>query len=85
MVLSAILAQSLMMQNFPCKEQNASNKRRRTDGTAYNDTVLSYLDVIPDGGGFNDGTCPDVDVITNLHRVVIEVSTIGLVWRSERV
>ena len=48
---------------------------------AYNDTVSANLNVIPNRCGFYDGVLAYVDVITNFHGVVVEVSSIGFVWR----
>ena len=37
--------------------------------------------MIPNRCGFYDGVLAYVDVITNFHGVVVEVSSIGFVWR----
>ena len=46
---------------------------------AYNDAVLADLDMITDGSCLNDGVSTNVDVISYLHRIVIEVSAVRLV------
>jgi len=44
-----------------------------------NDAILANFDVATDGSCFNDGVGPNMDVITNTHRIVIEVSFESLV------
>ena len=50
----------------------------------HNDTVLPDLDVVPDGGCLHDGIGADVDVVSDLHGIVVEVAAVCLVWWSER-
>lgn len=50
----------------------------------HNDAVLSDLNVVTYGGGFDHTACPDVDVVTNFHRIVVEVSSVSFVRRSKK-
>ena len=49
---------------------------------AYDDTVLPNLDVTSNRRGLNDAACANMNMVSNLHRVVIEGSAIGLVRGS---
>jgi hypothetical protein len=51
----------------------------RTKERAYNNAVLSYLNVVPNGCGLDDGARTNVNVITDFHRVVVEVTTVRLI------
>lgn len=51
----------------------------------HNNTVLADLNVVSDGCSLYHASRTYVDMITNLHRVVVEVSAICLVWRSDGV
>lgn len=80
-MLSAILAQSLMIVNLPCRilePQQRASIRANTHDYA----VLPNLDVIPDLRSLDDRPRPDVHVVADLHGVVVEVSAVRLVWRS---
>ena len=50
-------------------------KERNTN----DNTILADLDVVADGGGLDDGARADMNVVADLHGVVVEVATIGLV------
>jgi hypothetical protein len=50
----------------------------------HNHTVLPDLHMIPNGRRFYDGICTNVNIVTDLHRVIVECTTIRLVWRPER-
>lgn len=80
MVLSEIRAQSLMIVNLPYQtiHVNAS----AINSKSYNNTILSYFHMTANSGSFDDGICADMDIISYLHRIVIEISTIGFVRRS---
>ena len=45
-----------------------------------NDTILSNLNVVPNSCGFDDTVCADMNMVTDFHRVIIEISTICFVW-----
>jgi len=47
---------------------------------AYNNTILPNDNMIPNGRGFNNGVGTNMNVVTNLHRIVIEIPAIRLVW-----
>jgi len=47
----------------------------------YNHTVLPNLDMVSDRCCFDNGACANMDVISDLHGVVVEVPSIGLVRR----
>ena len=50
----------------------------------HNHTIPPDLYVIPYLGSFNDAICSDMDVVSDLHRIVVEVAAVSLVWRSVR-
>jgi hypothetical protein len=77
-VLSSTLAQSLMIVNLPCIRHQAVSLSRR-EGWAHNYTVLPYLDVVSDGCCFHHGARANMNVVANLHRIVVEVATVGLI------
>ena len=52
------------------------------ESVSYNDTVLSNFDMVADLRCFDNTVRADMDMIANLHRVVVEVASIGLVRRS---
>jgi hypothetical protein len=85
-VLSAILAQSFMMVNLPWKVSCPVSciQWQHADST-YDDTVFADLNIISDGGSLNDRVGTDVDIVSDLHRIVVEISAVRLVWRSEEV
>jgi hypothetical protein len=57
----------------------------RTKERAYNNAVLSYLNVVPNGCGLDDGARTNVNVITDFHWVVVEVTTVRLIrWSAHR-
>jgi hypothetical protein len=47
-----------------------------------NDTVFPYLDMITNRCSFNDRVGTDVDMVANLHRIIVEIATIRLVRGS---
>ena len=50
---------------------------------SYNDTVLSNFDMVADLRCFDNTVRADMDMIANLHRIVVEVASIGLVrWST---
>ena len=80
-VLSAILAQSLIIVNFPWEQCQQATGRRQ--GCTHNDTVLPNLDMVPDGCCLDYRVRSDVDMVSYFHGVVVEVATIGLIrWSS---
>lgn len=46
----------------------------------YNNTILPNHNMVPNRRGFDDGVRTDVNIVPNLHWVVIEISAIRLVW-----
>jgi hypothetical protein len=81
-VLSAIFAQSLIIANLPCRRENECTGGM-TCSLTDNDTVFPDFDMVSNGRSFYDRVGPNVNVIPYLHRVVVEISAIGFVWRSE--
>lgn len=83
-VLSAILAQSLMMQNFPWSETTIKPESiiLHTKLETHDDTVLPNLNTVSDSRSFNHTASSDVYKVTDLHRIVVEVALVGLVRRS---
>jgi hypothetical protein len=81
MVLSAILAQSFMMVNLPCKIV-ISPGGTECIFTTHDDTVLADLDVISDGGCLDNRVGSDVDIVSDLHRIVVEISAVCFIWWS---
>lgn len=51
----------------------------RSGSLTDDDAVFAYLDVVPDSGCFDDGVRANVNVVSDLHWVVIEVSSVCLV------
>jgi hypothetical protein len=49
----------------------------------HNHTVLPDLHMIPNGRRFYDGICTNVNIVTDLHRVIVECTTIRFVRRPE--
>jgi len=47
-----------------------------------NDTVFPDFDMIANGRSFHDRVGPNVNVVSYLHGVVVEISAIGFVWWS---
>ena len=82
MVLSAILAQSFMMVNLPCKIVIALGSTE-CKFTTHDDTVLADLDVISDCGCLDNRVGSDVDIVSDLHRIVVEISAVSFIWWSE--
>lgn len=70
MLLSSILAQSLMMVNLPCA-QCARARQRRTTRT-HDDTVLSNFDEVANLRSLEDGPGANGHIIANLDGVVAE-------------
>ena len=48
---------------------------------AYNDTIPADLYMVPYLSGLYDAVRTNVNVISNFHGIVIEVSAVGLIWR----
>lgn len=72
-----------MIVNLPCtgyvpREDNGSTVRK-----THNNAIFPNDNMIPNRRGFNDGVGTNVNVVSNLHRIVIEISAIRLVWRSD--
>jgi hypothetical protein len=80
-VLSAIFAQSLMIANLPYMKNECTGNVTRC--STDNDAVFSDFDMVANGRSFYDRIMPDVNMVSYLHRVVIEISAIGFVWGSE--
>ena len=55
----------------------------RKSSRADDDAVLSDLDMVPDGGCLDDRIGADVDVVSDLHGIVVEVASVCFVWWSE--
>lgn len=82
MVLSAIFAQSLMIANLPCRKDECAvggTIRSSTD----NHAVFSDFDMVSNSRSFYDRVVPNVNMVSYLHRVVVEISAICFVWGSE--
>ena len=50
-------------------------------GETYNDTVLPNLYVVSDSRRLDDGVRANVDMVPNLHGVVVEVPSVCFIWR----
>ena len=46
-----------------------------------NDAVLSDLNMVPNRRSFNNTPSADMNMITDLHRIVVEVASVGFIWR----
>jgi hypothetical protein len=49
----------------------------------HDNTILSDLHVVANSSRFYDGIGTDVNIVTNLHRVIVKCASIGLVRRPE--
>jgi len=49
----------------------------------HNNAIFPNDNMVPYCCGFNDGVGSDVNVVSNLHRIVVKISAIRLVWRPE--
>jgi hypothetical protein len=76
MVLSAIFAQSLIMVNLPWR---GVRDRRINIQYTHNHTVLPNLYIVSNSCCFHYRPCANMDVIANLHRIVVEIPSISLV------
>jgi len=81
MVLSAIFAQSLIIANLPCRKDECAG--RATHSSTDNHAVFPDFDMVANGCSFYDRIEPNVNVVSYFHRVVVEISPIGFIWRSE--
>jgi hypothetical protein len=83
MVLSAILAQSLMIVNLPCERR--ANVRAECEGSrvTHDHAVFPDVHMIANGRCFYDGIGTNVDKVPDLHRVIVECTAICLVRRPE--
>jgi hypothetical protein len=79
--LSSILAQSLIIVNLPYTRMMRCVWTIPSAAT-HDDTVLSDINVISDRRCFYYRPGADVDVIANLHGIVVEVASIGFIGRS---
>ena len=55
--------------------------KQHKDEDTHNDTILPDLDMVPDLCGLDDSIRTDMYVVPNLHGVIVEISTICLIWR----
>ena len=53
--------------------------------SSHNHAVLPNVNMTPNCSGFYDRISTDMNMIPNLHRIIIEVSSIGLIWRSAEI
>lgn len=51
---------------------------------AYDDAVLSDDNMVPNSRCFNDRVGADMNVVTDLHWIIIEISAVRFVWWSMR-
>lgn len=59
------------------------NARREASGSdTYDNTVLAYLYVVPDGGSFHHRVGANVNMVSNFHGVVVERPSVRLVGWS---
>jgi hypothetical protein len=76
-----------MIVNFPyeCGEYVRSKyKTAKLRKVAHNHAVLSDFNVVANSRRFDNGVGANVDKVANLHRIVVECTTISLVRRSAR-
>lgn len=50
----------------------------------HDNTILPDFHMVADSRSFYDGIGTDVNIVTNLHRIIVKCATIGLVRRPER-
>jgi hypothetical protein len=78
-VLSAIFAQSLMIVNFPSRVcLSTLSKQIREE--SYNNTVLPNFNMVADLSSFYDRVGTYVNMVANLHWIVVEISAICFIW-----
>ena len=81
MVLSEIFAQSLMIVNFPLIHMRTMTCVAESTAT-YDDTVLPNFNMVANLSCFHNGVGANVNMVTDFHWVIVEVSSICLVWRA---
>lgn len=69
-----------MIVNLPYDNRHHANAQVAHPFT-HDDTILSYLDAVAYSRSLDDGVCSDVNEVTDLHGVIVEVATIRLVRR----
>jgi hypothetical protein len=70
-----------MIVNFPCTACSVNYEDSILMVTkTYNNTILPNDNMIPNRCSFDDGVGTNVNIVPNLHWVVIEISAIRLVW-----
>ena len=50
----------------------------------HDNTILPDLHMVANSRRFYDGIGTDVDIVTDLHRIIVKCATIGFVRRPER-
>ena len=69
------------------KQRVRKRQKRKLKGISkriHDNTILPNLYVIANGRSFYDGIGTNVNIVTNLHRIIVERATIGLVRRPGR-
>ena len=79
MVLSSIFAQSLIVANLPCPASQRIKKKLAEK--SYNNAILPDFDMISDDSCFDDAVSAYMNIITNLHRIVVKSSPVCLIRR----
>ena len=70
-----------MIVNFPC-ECSLSKMSGQIRGDSYDDTVLPNFNMVADLSGFYYRVGTYVDMVADLHWIVVEISTIRFIWGS---
>lgn len=81
-MLSAILAQSLMMVNLPYKNLVRRLEFKTGRLITYDHAILSYFYIVANRRRFYDRSRSNMNMVSNLERVIVKVSFIRLVWWS---
>jgi len=64
---------------------SVSSKAKGVENSAYDDTIFPNLDVIPDGGSLHNSVGTNVNMISDLHGIIIKVATVRLVRWSRNI
>lgn len=55
----------------------------RSQKVAHDDTVLPDFNMTPNSGSFNNTIGTNVDIVSDFHRVVVEIAPECLIWWSD--
>lgn len=50
--------------------------------STHNQAILPDVDMIPNRGSLNDASSSNVNMVSDFHWIVVEISLVCLVWRA---